>query len=299
MDRTNYGGVEDLKEGKIDAHWNIAEYLPKTIQEYFLVIVTTFIVKSYTSENTSPNDLPNSDSSLAMDDFMDTSAGNSETSGVLSDLGRQLFVIVQDIQRTLSGDHSHADQTSSEFPILAGSHLTMNNPALEFVKFVCNVLALDRSQAQSVDGLKKNLLRLIGTREFSTEASFVNPCLSYILPDVMCEFCNYGRDIDLLRDVPSSSSSSAHAPPAWGCVSCGHPYNRNQMEGKLGEIVQKRDLSYQLQALVCSKCRSVKASNMGDICSNCSGQWVCKEPLPAFKKRYALSRYCYPLYWLT
>jgi DNA polymerase epsilon subunit 1 len=87
--------------------------------------------------------------------------------------------------------------------------------------------------------LKKNLLRLLNVREFAPEAAFVNPCLSYVLPDVMCEFCNYGRDLDLLRDAPASSSGGA---PSFACTSCGHPYNRKQMEATLVEIVQKRDL---------------------------------------------------------
>jgi len=34
-------------------------------------------------------------------------------------------------------------QLSREFPKLAGSHLTMSDPALEFIKQVCAVLALD------------------------------------------------------------------------------------------------------------------------------------------------------------
>ena len=34
-------------------------------------------------------------------------------------------------------------QLSREFPKLAGSHLAMSDPALEFIKQVCAVLALD------------------------------------------------------------------------------------------------------------------------------------------------------------
>lgn len=36
-----------------------------------------------------------------------------------------------------------AKEHSEEFPVLAGSHLRMNNPALELVKTICAVLMLD------------------------------------------------------------------------------------------------------------------------------------------------------------
>lgn len=287
MDRANYGGVEDMKNEKIISHWNISEYLPKAIQEYFLITITDYILQTYKS-HASPSSahLAHSNSSVnssaPSDDFDEH--GDAKQSAIIANLTQRLFAIIQDIQRTLSGDHSQADHASSEFPKLAGSHLPMNNPALEFIKFVCHILGLDRALEQDVNRLKKNLLRLINVREFAVESSFVNPCLSYVLPDIMCEFCNYGRDLDLLRDAPTLPASSS-APPSWVCTSCGHPYNRNHMEATLVEIVQKRDLSYQLQDLICSKCRAVKASNMGDICTNCSGQWDCKEPIHAFKKR--------------
>ena len=53
-----------------------------------------------------------------------------------------LFIIcsvTQKIQHTLSGDRSSNTDPSAEFPLLPGSHLPLNNPALEFVKFICKV----------------------------------------------------------------------------------------------------------------------------------------------------------------
>ena len=38
--------------------------------------------------------------------------------------------------------------------------------------------------------LKRELNRLIGVREFSKESQFRSPCLSFVLPDVICEFYN-------------------------------------------------------------------------------------------------------------
>lgn len=47
---------------------------------------------------------------------------------------------------------------------------------------------------------RRDLLKLIGVREFSEEAMFQDPCRSFILPEVICEACNSCRDIDLCRD---------------------------------------------------------------------------------------------------
>eukprot|EP01111_Echinosteliopsis_oligospora_P019288 TRINITY_DN9263_c0_g1_i1.p1 TRINITY_DN9263_c0_g1~~TRINITY_DN9263_c0_g1_i1.p1 ORF type:complete len:245 (+),score=36.77 TRINITY_DN9263_c0_g1_i1:68-736(+) len=193
--------------------------------------------------------------------------------------------MVQDIQRAIISGHDDRDHddagsssvSSSQFPQLAGSHLSMSNPALEYIKYVTHVLALDSNLSLSVSRLKKNLLRLINVREFSEEAAFKDPCLSYILPDVTCEFCCISRDMDLLRDSDLMKTQ-------WTCHSCGNPYNKNIIESNLVDIVQKKSLSYQLQDLVCSKCRSVKAENMGNMCAKCSGNWICKDSSDHFKR---------------
>lgn len=44
--------------------------------------------------------------------------------------------------------------TNEIFPILPGSHLTLVNPALEFVKLVCKVLSLDSSTRHQVAKLR-------------------------------------------------------------------------------------------------------------------------------------------------
>lgn len=49
------------------------------------------------------------------------------------------FSVTQKIQHALSGDRSSNVDPSAEFPLLPGSHLPLNNPALEFVKFICKV----------------------------------------------------------------------------------------------------------------------------------------------------------------
>ena len=50
--------------------------------------------------------------------------------------------------------------------------------------FVLQVLSLDSNVTNQVTKMKRDLLKLIGVAEFSDEAVFKDPCLSYVLPEV-------------------------------------------------------------------------------------------------------------------
>lgn len=51
-----------------------------------------------------------------------------------------------------------------------------------------------------VETLRKQALAEIGIRQFSAEGQYADPCVSFVLPDVICSFCNLCRDLDLCRD---------------------------------------------------------------------------------------------------
>lgn len=59
---------------------------------------------------------------------------------VSSELTQNFFTITQKIQKKVTGTRS-VTQPSEMFPVLPGSHLPLNNPALEFIKYVCQVTA--------------------------------------------------------------------------------------------------------------------------------------------------------------
>ena len=141
---------------------------------------------------------------------------------------------------------------------------------------------------------RRDLLRLIGGREFSIEANFQDPCRSFVLPEVghmscdnyviyckvscdlqvICESCNNCRDLDLCRDPfithdESSNRSETHSPiphspfliphsrMQWLCSYCHAPYNRDLIESSLIKAVQRRSDSFCLQDLACVKCHGV------------------------------------------
>lgn len=57
---------------------------------------------------------------------------------VSTELTQNIFTITQKIQKKVTGTRN-VNQPSELFPVLPGSHLPLNNPALEFVKYVCQV----------------------------------------------------------------------------------------------------------------------------------------------------------------
>ena len=129
------------------------------------------------------------------------------------------------------GHSTSAVLHSAEFPLLAGSHLTMNNPALEFVKFICSVLELDNDTKVETQQLRKQLLKLIRVREFSKEAQFHDPSLSLDLIEVVCSFCSHSQELDLIRDQRLQEG-------LWLCEDCGNDHDVNEIEQNLIEYVQ-------------------------------------------------------------
>ena len=48
----------------------------------------------------------------------------------------------------------------------------------------------------------------------------------------------------------------------WSCSGCGNPFNVDQMECNLVDIVQRKVIRYQLQDLRCTKTQQVAVTNM-------------------------------------
>jgi DNA polymerase epsilon subunit 1 len=107
---------------------------------------------------------------------------------------------------------------ASVFPRLPGSHLMMlQSPALELVKTVCHVLklhtAIDGSCAvYAAFNLNRIVVRLSCLRrdilvgclrvdEWSSACEWHDPCLSYVLSEVVCAHCGCCRDVDVCRDA--------------------------------------------------------------------------------------------------
>ncbi|XP_062505128.1 DNA polymerase epsilon catalytic subunit A-like isoform X2 [Corticium candelabrum] len=312
MDQHNYGGIigqmpdagalfgdddgeeemsEDPDDGTKDhtqsvvMHWNICEYLPIACQSPFKVVIGGHILAMYQNavqerQLQAPGMTPvkkkrySSQTQLDPDTTATLSAVKFAQERIEGEVTQFLFTTVQKIQRTLTGERGQFSGASGEFPQLAGSHLKLDSPALEFVKCVCKVLSLDSNTHNQVTKLRRNLMKMISIGEFSASAVFQNPCLSFVLPDVICTYCNSCRDLDLCRDQHVSTSGDASSCSVWFCPTCQQEYDGGVIEHLLIDAVQRCSMEYTLQDLICTKCRQVKQSNMGLYCECAAGRFT-------------------------
>jgi DNA polymerase epsilon subunit 1 len=174
------------------------------------------------------------------------------------------------------------------FPDLPGSHLKLENPALQLVKSVMQVVSLDRALNLSARRLRKDLLALFDVREFSAAAAFANPSASLPLRDVVCDDCCAVRDLDLCRDAdilppPTASTATATAaaggrsnPPAvlprWRCTACAAPLDRARLEARLVARAQRLVAAWCVQDLRCVKCKRLRVNEFMEHCA-CAGAW--------------------------
>ncbi|ORX60308.1 hypothetical protein DM01DRAFT_1300034 [Hesseltinella vesiculosa] len=180
--------------------------------------------------------------------------------------------------------HGQPDRVDMQFPRLPGSHLTMTNPALEMIKAITAVLALDPCLERQARLLKRNALGMIthgSVSEFSDEAQFQNPCDSLKLSQVVCTGCGHTEDLDISRDrhliqpsidgVTAGSGSSSYS--IWRCRACKAYYDKTLIESTMTTQVNRWLVAYQLQELVCQRCRWIKQENLLKQCDKCGGEY--------------------------
>lgn len=287
LDMANMGGIiahepeKDLPDDvDIEMAWNIQAFLPQAIQDRFAKAVGVFIYELYQAKRAAcaaQADRPvmralsqNTQlASNAVPEEKDLSSAADAKYIVAHAMTPRLLRMVSEIQEERKGP---INKDEWAFPQLPGSHLVMTNPTLEFIKATTRVLALLKDAALEAQICKRNLLDLIGVREFSPVAEWQNPCLSFRLPWVICHFCNDDRTLDLCRDADLIASSDQHD---WRCARCDTLYDRTDIELRLIALVQQQVAQHAVQDLVCSRCERVNTSNLAPYCS-CSGSWVHK-----------------------
>ncbi|XP_021832845.1 DNA polymerase epsilon catalytic subunit A-like isoform X1 [Prunus avium] len=299
MDQYNYGGIPARADGSmhgeaqmdIVSSWNIAEYLPKKIQDHFVYIVSQFLYIPWdyeqkqaavrTSLQNDSNCTPSITVAAAetfeshMIDFLKGQISSYFTDKLLG-IVHDTILHMKELNKSVDGHH-----TSPGLPQLAGD-IHKGDAALEFIKHVCGVFSLDQNVHHDVMVMRRNLLKYLRVREFAPEAEFRDPCAFFTLPNVICSYCNDCRDLDVCRD-------SALLAGEWRCVvpQCGQPYDREVMENALLQIVRQRERLYHLQDLVCLRCKQVKAAHLADQCV-CAGSYKCREDAMKFRSKMEL-----------
>ena len=199
-------------------------------------------------------------------------------------LQKQITALVRRQQNELLHPDLAADYI---FPTLPGSYLKFDNPALQLVKSITQVLSLDRTLNLSVRQLRGQLLALFDIREFSAAAAFTNPSATLLVKGLVCEECCSVRDLDLCRDadILPPLEAAVHASdaaglqqlqsllPKWRCQACNATFDRLRIEERLVSKVQKYQVQWATQDLKCAKCKRLRANEFMEHCA-CAGEWV-------------------------
>lgn len=146
---------------------------------------------------------------------------------------------------------------------------------------------MDTNVGDEAYKLRRDLLKLINVGEFSDDSEWRDPCVSVVLPEVICKVCNECRNLDLCKDPNIDTSGEL---PHWRCGTCKTPYQTSEIELTLVDIVNRKMMAYVLQDLQCAKCHQVKEDNIKLRC-NCAGEYLTtvdnhqtKERLRTFKE---------------
>nr|XP_003707004.1 PREDICTED: DNA polymerase epsilon catalytic subunit A [Megachile rotundata] len=271
---------EDEHSPEIVMQWNLMECLPKeaACQSSFSAIIAGYInaIYQYISENEQMNTSikpRRRSNSLSQSLTAQLGLGSLENTAdfakklISGDLSQQLFQIIQKIHKKIP----EKVLTIEEYPNLDldGKETKRINPALELIKSVCKVLSLDKEIENEVYSLQKNMLRLIKIGSFSDVVEWKDPCISLILPEIICKACNHTRDIDLCKDNLCVMENDKYM---WKCPLCKTNYDNEEIEFLLIDMSNRKSMGYILQDLQCRKCKEIKRENMNELCS-CSGEF--------------------------
>ncbi|KAF7310481.1 DNA polymerase epsilon catalytic subunit [Mycena chlorophos] len=291
MDPANSGGivcgdpsaVEAPDTLEVEDNWNIVKFLPPAVQEDFRSSIQYFIVEMYklrqkiTGGGRAPlRVIRNADGAP---DSSQRDAGKAKEMELVQEfiarrLTRKLLRTVGNAQERYRDAMMAEEQQLGqfEFPLLPGSHLHLTNPTLELTKMICAALGLAKEYHVELGLLKRNLLELIGVREFAAEAAFRNPCEPLKLFNVACQHCEVMRDMDFCRDGDLLATANNNAHQRWTCAECLGEFDRLAIEFALMDMVYGLERAFAQQDLRCGKCQQIQSDNVSRYCQ-CSGAY--------------------------
>jgi len=259
----------DLRAVETMSMWNIAFHLPPIVRERFLHLVKLYVAEPWmlaaNDAEAQGRPAPSSEEiERKTVSFFDTI------------FSRKLLEEVDQIRRTIPStgeaerislrEGTATDEViARSFPNISGSHLELSDPALEFVKQICHVCSLEPCLEEQLHRTRKNALKMLKVDEFAPEGRWADPSLSFVLPEVVCEFCGHCRDLDLCRDEH------------WACDECANPYAPEAVESRLVQLAKRRSVAFQLQDVQCAKCNVVKRCNLAPVCQKCAGPFALRQ----------------------
>jgi DNA polymerase epsilon subunit 1 len=269
----NFGGYtidqEELRESGVLCHWTLGKYLPVGCQGTFettLIQYITQIHDFFTDHRSKSIDSIDKATKSTLQEqfrvFLSTFLNQTIKRELLKSVPK-MYREWQKMEAREEEDHPYL------FPVLPGSYETLTNPILEFIKYVSMLLSLGGVCERENQLLKRDLLSLIGVGEYSELALFKNPCETFKLKQVICEYCCSTHDLDLTGDLTLLEQED-QVRAQWICAECGSEYDRLSIERQLMTLLKQYLSAWQLQDVVCTKCRMVCETNLSSYCA-CSG----------------------------
>ncbi|KAJ8605055.1 hypothetical protein MRB53_041528 [Persea americana] len=303
-DEFNYGGkgcteVVEAENQTLTTimHWQMATFLPPILQPEFNQWVVEYIDLMHRKKKPSAASLMNGElratqipphaSALSSEKDDQTTPGDILAQSLSKPLLKQIHHLIRR-QRT---EAQHAELLSDwTFPRVPGAHLNPQNPVLELVKSLMQVLSLDKTITLEARLLRKNLLNLFEIREFSADGAFINPSASLCIKQLSCAECCVPKDIDLCRDTellaaappavrtrPSPMATTTRLLPR-------DPFSRNATTARPSSTgspsrsgsspdITKLATQWMTQDLKCRKCARIRMNDFMDHCA-CAGEWT-------------------------
>ncbi|KAI5283188.1 DNA polymerase epsilon catalytic subunit [Ascosphaera aggregata] len=255
-------------------NWQLSKFLPKQLEGQFVDWVAEYIVLMCNLKNPQASELGRAAQffrPLTQDkDDIDVSTA------LRTSFAKPLKKAITQIIRRQRDEMLHPELASDyEFPRLPGSswHDNERNPALEFVKFLMQVISLSKTTTLETRMLRKELLSLFDVREFSDQGRFENPSGSLKLVQLICSSCTMTRDLDLCRDADILlEEGNKPADKPWLCLVCHTEFNRLALEERMVGDIQAMITEWATQDLRCKACGALRASEFMEYCS-CGGAW--------------------------
>lgn len=281
MDEYNFGGryCTQITNSEIQdlvpfSQWHIKKFLPVIFQNEFEDWLVVFLDSLTSSKHngllgntqstpriTQIAHILNGQKKLESNELEEENISN----GVIEMFRKPLQKRIEKLYRRQNDSILNPElKVEYNFPKLPGSYLKMRNPVLELVKYICAVFSLSSRRTIEVRLLRKELLAALDVREFSPEATFNNPSASLKIPHVVCDYCNYVKDIDFCRDEERD---------IWTCSNCSKTYSKVAIEEAVITQFNRLLTQFYMQDFKCSKCHKIRDDNMSEFCK-CSGKWV-------------------------
>ena len=139
------------------------------------------------------------------------------------------------------------------------------NLAAEYINYICEILGMDKTVEQNAKILKINCDKFIHVQECSKETIFKEPCRTFVLRDIYCEYCYASIDIDFCRD-------KNYLQQKWECSDCHMSFDKDIVEFLVIKKIQKLIDAYFNQDLECCKCKEQKNEPLFSLCP-CAGRF--------------------------